>query len=54
MSYGLRGMLVGALVGLLAAWSQWEGSVGAVIRVVVVVAAIGFVVGHYIGKRRTA
>jgi hypothetical protein len=54
MSDGMKGMLVGALGGCLAAWSQWQGDAGATVRIVIVAAAIGFGMGYLIGKRRTA
>ena len=49
----MKGLLIGALIGGLAAWSQWPGDAGAILRIVIVAAAIGFTVGYFIGKRRT-
>ena len=54
MSDGMKGMLIGSVVGCLSAWSQWEGDVGAALRLVIVSAAIGFGIGYFIGKRRSA
>ena len=54
MSDGMKGMLIGALVGCLTAWSQWQGDAGPAVRIVVVTAAIGYAVGYFIGRRRTA
>lgn len=54
MSAGMKGLLIGGLIGCVAAWSQWQGDAGAAVGFVVVGAAIGFTVGYFIGKRRTA
>jgi hypothetical protein len=54
MSDGIKGLLIGSVVGFLAGWSQWEGNVDAALRLVVVSAAIGFAIGYFIGKRRSA
>ncbi len=54
MTYGMKGLVVGALIGPLVAWSQWQGDIGATVRIVVVAAAFGFLAGYFIGKRRTA
>ena len=54
MTDGMKGMLIGSIVGCLLAWSQWEGNVGASLSLVVVSAAIGFGIGYFIGKRRSA
>ena len=54
MSYGMKGLIIGALVGRLAAWSQWQGDAIATVRIVVIAAAIGFTVGYFISKGRTA
>lgn len=54
MSAGMKGLLVGSLLGCLAAWSQWDGHAGAGLRLIIVGAAIGFAIGYFIGKRRIA
>jgi hypothetical protein len=54
MTDGMKGLLIGGIVGCLVAAAQWQDDAGAAIRVVVVTAAIGFTVGYFVGKRRTA
>lgn len=50
----MKGLLIGALVGSVVAWSQWQHDAGVAVRIVVVAAAIGFTAGYFIGKRPTA
>jgi hypothetical protein len=54
MSDGMKGLLIGSVVGALAAWSQWQGDPGTALRLLIVSAAIGFAIGYFIGKRRSA
>lgn len=53
MSAGNRGMFIGALVGGLAAASQWEGNAVQAASSIMVAAASGLALGHFFGKRRS-
>ena len=54
MSDGMKGLFIGSVVGCLAAWDQWSGNIGGALRFIIVAAAIGFTIGYFTGKRRTA
>ena len=49
---GRKGMIVGALIGCVAALANWEGRVGVALSSVIVSAAIGWTIGYYLDKRR--
>lgn len=46
-----KGTLAGALAGFVAAAANWDGNIVVALSSIMIGAAIGWVVGYYLGKR---
>ena len=53
MTAGMKGLLIGSILGGFSAWAQWSGNIGDALRIAIAAAAIGFAIGYYRGNRRT-
>lgn len=49
---GRKGMIIGALIGLVAALANWEGEFGAAASSIIVSAAIGWTCGYFWDRHR--
>lgn len=54
MTSGNKGLLIGTLVGVVVAATNWDGDRVGAAWLIVKCAAIGFAIGYFVGKRRSS